>query len=186
MELIYCEKLTQQSHLDGVWRLLRDYDKAFIPPLSNRESTCQKDLHGHAVSAPEGPRSYFEQLQKQSFLLAVEQDEVVGFFSFRQGHLPPPLQQLHSEDTLPVYITTIIVDQRMRRRGIARSFYDLLMSLFPEQTMLISTRTWSTNNSHISLLEKMGFTGPLRIENDRGPGIDTVYYHFYRKGASRP
>ena len=80
----------------------------------------------------------------------------------------------------------IAVDPAWRRRGIARSFYDLLMSLFPEQTLLISTRTWSTNNSHISLLEKMGFTGPLRIENDRGPGIDTVYYHFYRKGDSRP
>ena len=180
MELIYCEKLTQQAHLDGVWRLLRDYDKAFIPPLSNRESTCQKDLHGHAVSAPEGPRSYFEQLQKQSFLLAMEQDEVVGFFSFRQGHLPPPLQQLHSDGILPVYITTIIVDQRMRRRGIARSFYDLLMSLFPEQTMLISTRTWSTNAAHIRILDKFDFRELCRKENDRGPGLDTVYFSLVR------
>ena len=38
----------------------------------------------------------------------------------------------------------------------------------------------------LKAVEKMGFTGPLRIENDRGPGIDTVYYHFYRKGDSRP
>jgi len=184
MELIYCEKLTEQAHLDGVWRLLHKYDTAFIPPLSFREGTCQKTLQGELVGAPEGPRAYFEQMKSQSYLLALEEGEVVGFFTFRPGHLPQPLEHLADDAVFPIYITTIIVDENMRRKGIARQFYALLMTLSPERRLLISTRTWSTNESHIKLLEKMNFFGPLRLVDDRGPGIDTVYYHTYRNEES--
>jgi len=179
MELIYRQSLTEQAHLDGVWALLRDNDTAFIPPLSHRESTCQKMLQedGAPAAAPGGPVSYFEEMKRQSFLLAVEDGEVLGFFTFRENHLPPVLADLHEEDLLELYITTIIVSPAARRRGIASGFYALFMSLFSERRRLISTRTWSTNISHISLLEKLAFSGPLRIVDDRGKGIDTVYYH---------
>jgi ribosomal protein S18 acetylase RimI-like enzyme len=40
----------------------------------------------------------------------------------------------------------------------------------------IFTRTWSTNTAHISILKKYNFREIHRIENDRGEGIDTVYF----------
>ena len=67
MELIYCEKLTQQAHLDGVWRLLRDYDKAFIPPLSNR---LMGEIHSDS-STPWGIRSTPQRLASSSLFRSV-------------------------------------------------------------------------------------------------------------------
>lgn len=45
MELIVCESLSQWQ-LAGVWRLLQVYGEEFVPPLSQRRSTCQQTLHG--------------------------------------------------------------------------------------------------------------------------------------------
>jgi hypothetical protein len=39
-----------------------------------------------------------------------------------------------------------------------------------------TTRTWSTNASHLDLLDELGFDLIKRVEDDRGDGIDTVYY----------
>ena len=40
----------------------------------------------------------------------------------------------------------------------------------------IALRTWSTNAAQLRLMEKLGFTCVLRLPDDRGPGVDTVYY----------
>jgi RimJ/RimL family protein N-acetyltransferase len=50
----------------------------------------------------------------------------------------------------------------------------LFFTLFP--THHLFTRTWSTNAAHIAILGKFGFSQIARIENDRGEGIDTVYF----------
>lgn len=134
MELIVCESLSQWQ-LAGVWRLLQVYGEEFVPPLSQRRSTCQQTLHGGDAPSTEGPRAYFEEMKRQHFIAAY------------------------------------------RRHGLAQGFYHRLMALYPRFRRLISTRTWSGNSNHISLLQKLAFTGPVRIPDDRGPGIDTVYYY---------
>jgi hypothetical protein len=40
----------------------------------------------------------------------------------------------------------------------------------------IATRTWSTNFSHMHILDKLGFKLVQRDLDDRGVNIDTVYY----------
>ena len=40
----------------------------------------------------------------------------------------------------------------------------------------IATRTWSTNYSHMHILDNLGFKLVQRDINDRGVNIDTVYY----------
>lgn len=175
MKLLYCETLCQPSHLEGVLRLLRRYGDDFTPSLFGRSGTCQQGL------APSGGGgtidAYFAAMRQQPFLLSLEDDTVTGFFTFRRDFVPPPLSELARPGLLGLYITTILVDAAQRRRGTARQFYRHFMSLYPDQDRLISTRTWSTNASHIGLLEKLRFDGPVRLKDDRGPGIDTVYYY---------
>ena len=40
----------------------------------------------------------------------------------------------------------------------------------------VTTRTWDSNDRHLDLLSDLGFELLTRIEDDRGEGIDTVYY----------
>ena len=176
MELIVCESLSQWQ-LAGVWRLLQVYGEEFVPPLSQRRSTCQQTLHGGDAPSTEGPRAYFEEMKRQHFILAVEGEEVTGFLTFRYDYVPEILAARQEPGLLGLYITTIIVDAAYRRHGLAQGFYHRLMALYPRFRRLISTRTWSGNSNHISLLQKLAFTGPVRILDDRGPGIDTVYYY---------
>ena len=40
----------------------------------------------------------------------------------------------------------------------------------------LTTRTWSTNGSHIHILTSLGFEVSERVVNHHGEGIDTVYF----------
>ena len=173
MELRYEEHLTDPHWQGELWRLLAAHDRDFVPPLSQRADTCQQTLTGGP--AEDGPWAYYQVLLEQSFLLAVEGQDLLGFYSFRRNYLPDPIAHLGREGLFPVYITTLVVDAPARRRGLATRFYETLPTLFPGG-LLVSTRTWSTNSSHLRLLEKLGFTLSLRIPDDRGPSVDTVYY----------
>lgn len=176
MEFIYSEALDRPQQ-EGVWALVKAYGEDFVPPLSQRQSTCQQGLQGTDGPSGQGPLAYFEEMKHQRFVLAVEGEEITGFLSFRYDYVPEILSAQAAEGVLGLYITTIIVAAPHRRRGLAREFYRRLMALYSQRRRLISTRTWSGNTNHISLLQKLSFDGPVRIPNDRGPGIDTVYYY---------
>ena len=151
MELHYAEHLTDPHWLEELWRLLCLYDRDFVPPLSQRENTYQQTLTGGP--AEDGPHAYFQALREQSFLLAAEGDALLGFFSFRRDYLPPSIAHLREARRLPLYVTTIVVDAPVRRRGLAARFYRTLPAQF-SGPLLISTRTWSGNYSHLHLLER--------------------------------
>ena len=176
MEMLYQQKLNQPQ-LDGVWQLLLRYGDTFVPPLSSRNSTCQQGLQPSVSASAQGPTAYFQELQKQQFLLSLEGERITGFLSFRRNFVPEILEKQREDGFLGLYVTTLIVDANFRRQGVARSFYGRLLTLWPRERRLISTRTWSGNTGHIALLETLGFAGPIRIPDDRGPGLDTVYYY---------
>lgn len=172
-------KLTNQQHLDDIWALLCRYDQAFVPPLSARENTYQSNLLGGQLVAGK-PRKYFETLKEQSFLIALnEHQRVVGFMSYRPEYVCQDL-----EDPLETtYVTTIIVEEEQRGKGITTTFYKTLFArLEPMET--VTTRTWSTNDDHIHVLMKLGFEMVKSIEDSRGEGIDTVYFRKTIEGES--
>ena len=180
MDIKYHEVLTDKHLLEGVWQLLCRYDHDFVPPLSAREYTNQSALTGlHTVTAE--PKQYFDNLKKQSFLVAVEQGELAGFMSFRPHEICADL----NDEVDTIYITTIIVNEAFRGRGITAQFYSEIWTLAQESNQHITTRTWSTNNSHIRVLSKAGLQEIKRIENGRGQGIDTVYFRKSIKGAAQ-
>jgi ribosomal protein S18 acetylase RimI-like enzyme len=162
----------QNTEEAAVWMLLKEVDREFIPPLSSRESTTTKNLQSTAVEAAE-PRSYFKRLLGQVTLIASVDGNVAGFMSF----IPAHHDLLISSQSPCSYISTIAVARSARRLGIARRLYDGILSL-PDRyaSPWVVTRTWSTNSGHLNLLESLGFREIVNLPDDRGPGIDTVYY----------
>ena len=72
------------------------------------------------------------------------------------------------------YITTIIINSKSRNKGYTKKMYDKILN--EKKQRKIGTRTWSTNDSHIHILNKLGFKLIKRDKDDRGVNIDTVYY----------
>lgn len=166
----YCKQLNEEQ-AGQVLDLLTESDLEFVPPLSARESTTQTDLsQGTKHCEQKVPLAYFRELQKQEFLLATENDRVVGFLSFTSDRE----MELGTQSFTAQYISTIVVGKAYRRMGIARQFYGVLLQRYREKNIV--TRTWSTNRGHLHLLRELGFALLETIENDRGDGIDTVYY----------
>lgn len=167
----YDETLTDDALLAGVWDLLRRYDQEFVPPLSAREYTDQSNLTDGLRAAKE-PARYFDMLKEQSFLLALARGRVVGFMSFRPRHRVEELQDCAET----IYVTTVIVDEAYRGQGITTRLYAELEHIARRLQRPILTRTWSTNDSHIRILQRIGMQELKRIADGRGPGLDTVYY----------
>ncbi|NLP37885.1 MAG: GNAT family N-acetyltransferase [Firmicutes bacterium] len=174
----YYTCLDNKTYLKQIWDLLRKYNNEFIPPLSVRKHTDQAVLKELEVNESE-PKAYYEELKKQAFILCIgEEDKVLGFMSLKENYKIKELQALIGNKRNS-YVSTVIVDQESRGEGIAAGMYEYLENSLPEERTpdVISTRTWSTNDSHIKILKRRGFSEALRIHNDRGSGIDTVYYY---------
>lgn len=157
------------TYANDVWQLLFDADEEFVPPLSARNNTTQQSLQA-GDSSKDGPTDYFAQMQKQSFILALEAGKVIGFLSF----IPDHLLETGDHRVTCDYISTIVVSPACRNQGITRKMYEKLFS--ERKGRKYATRTWSENRAHLHLLEKIGFSLIHCIPSDRGPGIDTVYY----------
>ena len=162
------QKAIYQEEILG---MMRFSDKDFIPPLSARSSTTQKDLSG-SQSVENGIELYFSQMEQQQILCVFEEDTLLGFVSYRENHT----SDLITEATFPnIYLSTLIVKPESRGMGLTRKMYEYLF-WDRYRDCHIFTRTWSTNFAHIKILNGFGFDLIHRIENDRGEGIDTVYF----------
>ncbi|MEW6237872.1 MAG: GNAT family N-acetyltransferase [Candidatus Omnitrophota bacterium] len=157
---------------DSLFEILRICDKEFFPPLSDRTGTMQTDFANQSEAA--GLDAYFTEILKQRAILAEDDGgKIIGFLSFRLNPDTPILTPY-----FPIaHITTICVSPAGRGQGIGRSFYDFLFRWCEQNGVrYISTRTWSANAGHIPLLRKLGFAAIHTIADDRGKGVDTLYF----------
>ena len=142
-----------------------------MPPLTSRNSTTQSDFLNIKEQDTEIPYAYFEMVKNQNALIAEVSGKVAGFMSYKEDYTT----EVITGDYLPViYISTVITDKEFRYQGITKGLYGSLFEKYGDKN--IFTRTWSTNTAHTKLLLGMGFREFKRIPNDRGEGIDTVYY----------
>lgn len=173
MEIEFYEQLTDLVKKD-VWEILCESDQEFVPPLSARESSYQSELNSSLGEVK--PYSYFEIMKDQCFLVAREKKSraFLGFLSFRKDYYCPELVNFSPSN----YITTICVNKNYRGRGITSLFYKYMEKSLPSncQSLNLTTRTWSSNNSHLHILDKLGFELVVTLKDHRGAGIDTVYY----------
>ncbi|RQG91810.1 GNAT family N-acetyltransferase [Natrarchaeobius chitinivorans] len=164
---------------EAIKRLLVVVDDEFVPPLSAREGTTQRSGLSDAeretnAEVSEAIETYHEACLEQHLILCHDDGELAGFMSFRDGYETPELGSFQPSN----YVSTIAVDPEFRREGLARRMYGTILSDLPEEitSPYVSTRTWSSNESHLSLLAELGFQEVETIPDDRGDGVDTVYY----------
>jgi ribosomal protein S18 acetylase RimI-like enzyme len=147
-------------------------DDEFHPPLSGRDGPTQTgDLDTERNDAID---DYHEEVMAQPFILTLVDDRVVGFLAFRHGYDADAVDDYAPSN----YASTLVVHPDYRRRGYARQMYNHLLTDLPEayRSQYVTTRTWSENESHLTILDELGFRNLTTIEDDRGEGIHTVYY----------
>lgn len=152
--------------------LLAACDNDFVPPLSARSSTTQQSWEGAAGG--DGVAAYAKTLLEQSVALWKQDGRTVGLLSFRPEYV---CEALPGRPTV-CYLSTLCVSPACRGQGLARRIYEAVIAWAHEQLpgRPIALRTWSTNAAQLRLMKKLGFTCVLRLPDDRGPGVDTVYY----------
>lgn len=171
MKIYEVDNLREESASRQVLEILTRCGKEFVPPLCTRNSALQSDFAKASETGDGVPYAYFEMIKKQCAFVAEEGGVIAGFMSFRKDFLSETV----TEEYLPdIYISTVITDKKFRRQGITKGFYEKMSAEYGDRN--IFTRTWSSNISHTSLLKAYGFDEYKRIKNDRGEGIDTVYY----------
>jgi len=172
INIIIVDKLTEEHEKD-VWEIMKESDKDFIPPLSARVDTTHKFYSEKSFKNEKqegGPIKYFEEIKKENFVLVLKNGKVEGFMSFIKDY---PLS-IDEEIVICDYITTIIINSKSRNKGYTKKMYDKILNERKQRKM--ATRTWSLNNSHMHILDKLGFKLVKRDKDDRGVNIDTVYY----------
>lgn len=169
---MHFEILTEQQkaqYYDKLLEILTKLDNEFVPPLSQRPSKVAADLQDK--SAPQGSvREYLDEILKNEKILgAFHDDHLVGIVAFLENAEFDMLQ------TPNIYICTVVVSPEARGMGLTKKAYNYLFhELYSDRN--IYTRTWSTNIAHCKILDSFGFAELKRIPNDRGEGVDTVYF----------
>ena len=172
MDLVSFTAAEKAAYSDEMLRMMQRSDREFVPPLSSRASTTEKHLSGHDATGNVLP--YFEEMMRQEIIAAFEDGVLLGYLSYRINYTNEVI------DTLPnVYLSTMISRPEARGRGFSKNLYlRLLNDLYPDCDFF--TRTWSTNAVQFHIFGKLGFEEFYRIPDDRGPGIDTVYFRLLR------
>lgn len=150
--------------------LLEQVDQEFCPPLSCRSDTRSTIA---ASGAGRGLSAYLEAMRQESWLLAVERGRVVGLLSFVLRRDDPVLPQCFPS----LYATTVAVVPDRRRAGTATQLYRALADHAGRcDVPYLTTRTWTTNDSHARLLAELGFRVVATRPDERAPGIGSVHF----------
>lgn len=156
--------------LTQIKNLLIESDNDFVPPLSKRNSTTQ--LNFNTALSENKIDDYFNQMITQKILGVFENEKLTAIVAYKENYVCECIK----EQSFPnIYVSTVIVGKLMRGKGVTKKAYDYLFNnLYSGYT--VYTRTWSTNAVHEKILLSFGFTKIKIIKDDRGKGIDTVYY----------
>lgn len=156
-------------HRDQIRELLEQCDGEFVPPISKRSVPWQAQISDDGFT--DGIEIYLRSMDEESFLIMTDSDKnLAAFMSYIPGHTHP--EETDGEPTN--YVTTICVRPDCRRRGLAKRLYHILETFVSGES--ITVKTWLTNDAHVRLLDSLGYAEWKRVSDDRGEGIDTVYY----------
>lgn len=170
MEIRFVRQPTAEE--TGIRRLLSAADEAFVPPLTDeRRATVSRAGEGTGQTSIEG---YVDDCLGRPLLGAFDDDRLVGFASLDSHADSEPL----ADYTPTTHVSVLVVDETYRGEGIATRFYTKLLDSIPDDLpqSALSTKTWHTNDAHTAILDSLGFECVHRVEDDRAPGVDTVYY----------
>lgn len=169
MDIRFLRQEEQAEIYPAVMEMLREADHDFVPPLSARSSSVQRDFSSPAEG--DGVAAYFEELKRQRFVGIYREGALIAFASYKENYT---CDRIGEEDRPNIYLSTLIVRPEARGQGITTAFYRKLSEEFQDRK--IFTRTWSTNAAHIRVLAKYDFRPTAVLKDHRGAGIDTVYF----------
>ena len=156
----------KKYYQDDLISLLIESDDDFVPPLSKRSSTRDMTFSADCEKS-DGISSYYNSMRNGQILAAVYEDKVIGFVAFFENY--------EGGSAPNIYVSTLVVAKSERGKGLTSKMYTYLFSeLYSDR--YVYTRTWSTNIAHTKILQRFGFSEFKRIKDDRGVGIDTVYF----------
>ena len=165
-------ELTEKEKSE-IFEILSACDQDFCPPLSERGGTAEKNLTGGSSHNP-GVTDYYRELMTQKNFLWKQGGRTIAFMSFRPEYQCPQLSRFPRV----CYLTTLCLLKEFRGKGLSVRIYrevlQYLRSRYPDATPAL--RTWSTNGAQIHLMEKLHFEQVAVLRNDRGNGVDTVYF----------
>lgn len=159
--MVFEKPLNVERARAGDFNQLREFfhlvDAEFLPPLSERDSV--DDLVWRYLDDKESDCMICRNGMSISAAVAFEY-----------------LNQQHSS----VYLTFFAVHPQHRRQGMGLAYRLKILTWLKQQGVQeVITRTWSTNRAMCRLNEQVGFLVDYVIPDDRGPGIDTIYYKKY-------
>lgn len=181
MNALFVKDLIEKpQYIKFIEHIVNKCSDEFFPPLAGRTGTQQKDLKWYTNGVHEiGVSTYVEQLLKQENIFVVSDDKIVGFMSFIHNCHEATFDAF--DGGANNFISTICVEPKFRRCGAAKKLYDFIEQKLPSalKADFTSTRTWSENHAHLSLLDARGYTLVYRIIDDReyqGQRADSAYY----------
>ena len=170
--IIYNEEfLKNEEYILQIKNILQKYNNEFVPPLSYRSGTLDRDL---IHSTENSIDNYLQDILKQNIVYATIDNQVIGFVSYIKNYSCKELENMKC-----FYISTIIIKEEYRRQYLSFRLTDIIYQQAKKEKLPIIERTWSTNFSQINSLNKLGFTRIKEIKNDRGNGINTLYFIKY-------
>jgi ribosomal protein S18 acetylase RimI-like enzyme len=143
----------------GLVQLLETLDSEFFPPLSTRRPL----------------EEYLGAFVEHGAMIQVTVDgKPAGFV----GYFPGDSKERTEYDKVP-FVRYIGVVKEHRRAGLGRMlmercFDDLELKGLRKET--VQVRTWSTNVASNALYLRLGFEPVETWENDRAPGVHSVFY----------
>lgn len=126
-------------------------DKDFVPQISKWKNIKKRTL--------------YRLKSKNSNYFLIEKKVVVGLCGYIK---------MNKNTT---YVTFLGIDPKYRGKGIGFKLRKYMINYMKKEGIeVVKSRTWSQNKKMLHINKKMGFNVDKIIKNDRGPGIDTIWF----------
>ena len=132
---------------------IKQVDRDFYPPISKRKK-IEEYVRDNIV-------------ESHYLLVVCDKERIVG--SICVG--------LDKPERGDGYIDWIAILSKYRRRGLAVRLIDNVEAYLTKNNFdKVKVRTWSTNLAGVALYNKLGFSVDYLVKNERGEGIDSIYF----------
>lgn len=153
--------------------LTRRCDGDFVPPLSWRHRLGQ-ELRDLGPQAGANVEKYVDSLLELAHLVVLVQDELlVGYCAYYWPWM--------WRGTEHVYVSTAVVAPSHRGRGLSTRMGRRVVAHALRRRVPLLAKTWSTNQASMGALARWGRVDKI-VRDERGAGIDTVYWRLDASG----
>lgn len=157
-----------------VKKMLEEHADDFVPSLQARISVAQSDFTDVATEV--GVSRYLQSLVDAGMdcLVYLKENTPIGLLAYKRDLDSTDPLLYGVADDVSDYIATILVSKEVRGLRIADRLYEEVEKTSSSRSIVL--RTWSTNMPQRRIMSRRGYEQALVIKDDRGEGIDTIYF----------